>query len=185
MVEAENELQYCLSYLGWSICCLLLFFYLFICAPTTAFTWLSKFFTLNISSTFHLTVQGYIFEGDLQVSKLVKMTIFKGMCTLKCTKNVSSLIPPSICSLNLSPIQNLKEALPMPRRMYSMYSTSFKNYPSFSLQVPSILSILLGVYCRYWTRSHPWNRLLLLTSKYRQKGGVGIKKQPTQKFYCA
>jgi hypothetical protein len=25
------------------------------------------------------------FEGDLQFSKLFKMTIFKGMCTLKCT----------------------------------------------------------------------------------------------------
>jgi hypothetical protein len=42
-------------------------------------------------STFYLSqdtiwVQGFIFEEDLQVSKLFKMTICKGMCTLKCTE---------------------------------------------------------------------------------------------------
>jgi hypothetical protein len=34
-------------------------------------------------------------------------------------KNVSSLLPPSIFSLSLSPIQNLKEDLKMPTGMYS------------------------------------------------------------------
>ncbi len=38
--------------------------------------------------------------------------------------NVSSLLPTSICSLNLSPIQNLMEALPMPHRMYSIIHLS-------------------------------------------------------------
>jgi hypothetical protein len=69
-------------------------------------------------------VQGFIFEGDLQFSKLFKMTTCKGMCTLKCTENVSSFLPPSICSINLSSIQNLKEAQPMIHRMYSIIHLS-------------------------------------------------------------
>jgi hypothetical protein len=68
------------SWDGPSVVCYL-FLYLFICAPTIAFTWLSTFCTLHLSSTF----QGFIFEGGLQFSKLFKMTICKGMCTLKCT----------------------------------------------------------------------------------------------------
>ncbi len=100
-----------------------LFLYLFICAPTTAFTWLSTFCTLHLSCTFYLSqdtswVQGFIFGGDLQFSKLFKMTICKGMCTLKCTKKRVILFTPSICSINLSPIQNLKEALNMSTGMY-------------------------------------------------------------------
>ncbi len=54
----------------------------------------------------------------------------------KSMKNVSSLLPPSICSLNLSPKQNLKEAQPVPSRMYSIVYTSFKIYPSFSTLSP-------------------------------------------------
>jgi hypothetical protein len=94
-----------------------LFLYLFICVPTTAFTWLSTFCTWHLSSTFYLSqdtswVQGFIFEEELQFSKLFKMTICKGMCTLKCTeKRVILFTPPTFCSINLSPIQNLKEAL--------------------------------------------------------------------------
>ncbi len=33
-----------------------------------------------------IMLQGFIFEADLQFSKLFKMTICKGMCTLKCTE---------------------------------------------------------------------------------------------------
>ncbi len=67
-------------------------------------------------------MQGFIFEGDLQFSKLFKMTFvphteFKGSPAYD-TPNV-------------------------------FYSTSFKNYPSFSLQVPSILSILLVWYSEH------------------------------------
>ncbi len=63
-------------------------------------------------------VQGFIFEMDLQFSKVFKKTIRKGVCTSKSAlKFVSSLLPSTISSLNLSPVQNLKEALPMPRRM--------------------------------------------------------------------
>jgi hypothetical protein len=54
----------------------------------------------------------------------------------KSMKNVSSLLPPSICSLNLSPIQKLKEAQPIPGRMFSIVYTSFKIYPSFSTLSP-------------------------------------------------
>ncbi len=39
-------------------------------------------------------------------------------------KNVSSLLPLSFCSLNLSPIKNLKETLPLPCRMYSIVHLS-------------------------------------------------------------
>ncbi len=122
-----------------------LFLYLFICAPTTAFTWLSIFSTLHLSSTFYLSqdaswVQGFIFEGKLQFLKLFKMTICTGMCTLKCTEKRVILFTPSICSINLSPIQNLKEALNMSSGMYCnihlleiMRRSAFKSplsYPS-------------------------------------------------------
>ncbi len=43
------------------------------------------------------------------------------MCTLKCTENCFIPFtppPPSIFSLSLSPIQNLKEALNMPPGIY-------------------------------------------------------------------
>ncbi len=70
-------------------------------------------------------MQGFIFEGDLQFSKLFKMTFvphteFKGS--------------PAYDTLNV------------------FYNTSFKNYPSFSLQVPSVLYILLARNSRYGSR---------------------------------
>jgi hypothetical protein len=76
-----------------------LFLYLFVCAPTTAFSRLSTFCTLQLSSTFYLFqdtswVQDFIFEGDLQFSKLFKMTICKGMCKLKCTEKRVILFTP-------------------------------------------------------------------------------------------
>ena len=77
-------------------------------------------------------------KWELQFSKFLKNTICIGLCKLKCTENVSSLFPPSIFSLSLSPIQNLKEDL-----KNVLNHTSFRNYAPFSLQVPSILSILL------------------------------------------
>ncbi len=51
---------------------------------------------------------------------------------------------PSIFSLSLSPIQNLKEDLKIPRGMYSTIQLLEIMRLSISLQVPSILSILLG-----------------------------------------
>jgi len=55
MVEAENK--YHTVYPSWdgpSVVCYL-FLYLFICVPTTSFTWLSTFCTLQLSSTFYLS----------------------------------------------------------------------------------------------------------------------------------
>ncbi len=83
---------------GPSVVCYL-FLYLFISAPTTAFTWLSTFCIIHLSSTFYLSqdtslVQGFIFEGDLQFSKSFKMTICKGKSTLKCTEKSVILFTP-------------------------------------------------------------------------------------------
>jgi hypothetical protein len=65
-------------------------------------------------------VQGFIFEGDLRFSKLFK----KGVYILKCTEKRFMPFTPSISFLNLSPIQNFKESLPMPHRMYSIIHLS-------------------------------------------------------------
>jgi hypothetical protein len=123
--------------------------YSFTGAQTTAFTRLKKFCTSQLSSVFHLSrdlswCMVSFLKRDLQFSKLFKNTICISVCTLKYTKkNVSSLLPPSIFSLNLSPIQNLMEALNVPP-WNVLYHTSLRNYTSISLQVPSNLSILLG-----------------------------------------
>jgi hypothetical protein len=96
-------------------------------------------------------VQGFIFEGDLQFSKLFNMTQFEKVCAQQSAlTNVSSLLPPSISSLNLSPIQNSKEALPMARRKYSIVHIS-KN---FRLSAP----------CPLYS-SHPLSPILLYTKK--------------------
>ncbi len=72
-----------------------------------------------------------------------KMTICKGMCTLKCTGKRVILFTPLHLLHKFVPHAEFKgsPAYDMPN---VFYSTSFKNYPSFSLQVPSILSIPLG-----------------------------------------
>jgi hypothetical protein len=45
----------------------------------------------------------------------------------------------------------------MPAGMYVLYHTSLGNYASFSLQVPSILSILLGyTQCQYMKHGGGW-----------------------------
>ncbi len=65
-----------------------------------------------------LLVQGFILERGPTIFKLFKNTICKGVCTVKCTEKRSTLLPPFIFSLNLSPIKNLKEALNMSTGMY-------------------------------------------------------------------
>jgi hypothetical protein len=86
-------------------------------------------------------VQGFIFEGDLQFSKLFKNTICKGVCTVKCTEKrfIPFYLPPFFF-LKVSPIKNLKEALNISTGMYRnihlleiMRRTAFKSplsYPS-------------------------------------------------------
>jgi hypothetical protein len=49
-------------------------------------------------------VQGFIFEGDLQFSKLFKNTICKGVCKVKCTeKRFIPFTPPLFSSLMCPP----------------------------------------------------------------------------------
>jgi hypothetical protein len=130
-----------------------LFLYPYICAPTTAFPCLSKFCTLQLSIVYllisgPLMVQCFIFEGDLQCSKLFKETICKGGCTCKCIEKhffPFTPPPPSISSLNLSPHTEFKEALLC--GMYSIIHLS-KIYPFFSTPSPSIpTSLLCRVFC--------------------------------------
>ncbi len=106
-----------------------MFLYSFICAPTTAFTWLSKVWISQLSSVFlpilgPLLVQGFILERGPKIFKLFKNTICKGVCTYSALKNLSSLLPPSIFFLYLSPIKNLKEALNM-----STYAETYSLFP--------------------------------------------------------
>ncbi len=119
-----------------------LFLYSFICAPTTAFTWLSKFCTLQLSSVFYLSWElswrrVSFSKGDLQFSKNFKNTICIGLCKLKCTEKRFIPFTPSIFSLSLS-------SMNIHATWNVLYHTSLRNYAVFSLQVPSILSILLG-----------------------------------------
>jgi hypothetical protein len=135
------------SWDGPSVVCYL-FLYLLVCALLTAFTTL---IALHLSSSFYLSqdtsrVQGFIFEGDLQFLKLFKMTICKGMCTLKCTEKRVILFTPLHLLHKFVPYTEFKGS-PAYDTPNVFYCTSFKNYLSFSLQVPSILSILLGPKC--------------------------------------
>jgi hypothetical protein len=91
-----------------------------------------------------LLVQVLIFERGPTIFKKFNNTVCIGLCKLKCTEKRFIPFTPSIFSLSLSPIQNLKEGLNMPPGMYSTICTSLRNNAAFSLQVPSILSILLG-----------------------------------------
>ncbi len=128
-----------------SSCCLPFVFYSFICAPTTAFTWLSKFCTYNSVVFFYLSCElswcrVSFLKGDLQFTKNFKNTICIGLCKLKCTEKSFIPFTLSIFSLSLFPIHNLKVNLKMPPGMYStihlleiMRLSAFKSplfYPS-------------------------------------------------------
>ncbi len=84
-------------------------------------------------------------KGDLQFSKFLKNTICIGLCKLKCTEK--RLIP-------FTPLHFLPQFVPHTEfkgrpedaTWNVLYHTSLRNYPAISLQVPSILSILLGVH---------------------------------------
>ncbi len=148
MVEAENELPtYHIAYPNWdpqAVVCHL-FLYSFISAPTTAFTWLSKFCTIQISSVFYLSwelswCRISFLKGDLQFSKFLKNTICIGLCKLKCTEK--RFIP--FTPLQFVPYTEFK-GRPEDATWYVLYHTSLRNYAAICLQVPSILSILLGL----------------------------------------
>jgi hypothetical protein len=81
-------------------------------------------------------------KGDLQFSKFLKNIICIGLCKLKCTEK--RVIP-------FSPLHFLPEFVPYKEfkgrpedtKWNVLYHTALRNYAAISLQVPSILSILL------------------------------------------
>ncbi len=82
------KMSYHTAYPSWECPVVHLFLYSFIYLPTTAFTWLSKFCTSQLSSvSWDLSWCMVSFlKGDLQFTKLFKNTICTGVCTLKCTE---------------------------------------------------------------------------------------------------
>ncbi len=84
------------------------------------------------------------------------------MCAHKSAlKNLSSLLLPSISSLNWSPKPNLKEALFMPRRMFSIIHLS--KISVFQHHFPSVLWIritLMLIQMRIWIRLITLMRIL-------------------------
>jgi hypothetical protein len=84
----------------------------------------------------------HFWKGAYNFQICIRTQFFKGVCTLKCTEKHFIPLTPSIFSLRLSPIQNLKEALNIPPWMYC--TIHLLENASFSLQVPSLLSILLA-----------------------------------------
>ncbi len=93
-----------------------------------------------------LLVQGFIFERGPTIFKIFKntiCTICTGLCKLKCPEKRFIPLPPSIFSLSLSHTEF--KGRPEAATWNVLYHTSFRNYAAISLQVPSILSILLGV----------------------------------------
>ncbi len=86
-------------------------------------------------------VQGFIFEGDLQFSKLFKNTISRCLHSKVHWKAFYPFYPPSFFFLNVSPIMNLKEALNISTGMYcNTHLLEIMRRSAF----PFILSILLA-----------------------------------------
>ena len=127
-----------------------MFLYSIICAPLTAFTWLSIFCTLQLSSVFYLSLEFSwcrvsFLKGDLQFSKFLKNTICIGLCKLKCTEKRFIPFTPLLFLPEFVPHTEFK-GRPEDTKWNVLYHTALRNYAAISLQVPSILSILLGLY---------------------------------------
>ncbi len=99
-----NELLYCLPSLDGPTVVYHLFLYLFICASTTTFTWLSKFCTSQLSSNFYPSQEPWSCTVSfLKLTynfQLFKKAICKDACTLKCTEQrfipfASLICPPN------------------------------------------------------------------------------------------
>jgi hypothetical protein len=82
-------------------------------------------------------------NGDLQFSKFLKNPICIGLCKLKCTEKRFIPFTPLHFLPEFVPHKEFK-GRPEDAKWNVLNHTSFKNYAPFSLQVPSILSILLG-----------------------------------------
>ncbi len=120
-----------------------LFLYLFICAPTTTFTWLSNLCTSQLSSIFYLSQEPLscmvsFLKGTYNF-QLFKKAICKGACTLKCTEK--RYIP--FAFLICPPHKIQGKPCRWPEECTVRYI--FRNYPSVRLLFPSILSIPLGL----------------------------------------
>ncbi len=146
LVEAENKLPYCLSYLGLSSCCLpFVSVFLHMCTNNCIHL-IVKILYITTLVFFYLSWdlswrRVSFLKGDLQFSKLFKNTICRGLCTLKCTeKRFIPFTGPPFSPLICPPYRILrKEALNMPTGMYSVIRFSeIMRHPAF------ILSILLG-----------------------------------------
>jgi hypothetical protein len=82
-------------------------------------------------------------KGDLQFSKFLKNTICIGLCKLKCTEK--RFIPFSLLHFLPEFVPHTEfKGRPEDTKWNVLYHTALKNYAAISLQVPAILSILLG-----------------------------------------
>jgi hypothetical protein len=133
----------------------------------------------QLSSVFYLSWELSLcrvsfLKEDLQFSKNFKNTICIGVCTLKCTEK--RIIP-------FTPLHFLPKFVPHTIFKGSsgyafwnvLYHTSFRNYAPFSLQVPSILSILLGLTSGSRgsrSRLQFWNSLEANTASTRPHSGT-------------
>ncbi len=98
-----------------------LFLYLFICGPTTTFTWLSKFCTSQLSSIFLNFLRnpyraGYRFWRGPTIFNYLRRQFVKVHAPLHIKVHWKTFHP--ICFLNLPPAQNSREALHTARGMY-------------------------------------------------------------------
>jgi hypothetical protein len=115
---------------------------------------------VQISNVFYLSWELSLssvsfLKGDLQFSILFKNTICIGVFTLKCTEKRLILFTPLHFLPLFVPHTEFKGG-PEYACWNVLYQTSLRNYASFSLQVPSILSILLGGQARWtWVQQSP------------------------------
>jgi hypothetical protein len=82
-------------------------------------------------------------KGDLQFSKFLKNTVCIGLCKFKCTEKRFIPFPPLHFLPEFVPHTEFK-GRPEDTKWNVLYLTALRNYAAISLQVPSILSILLG-----------------------------------------
>ncbi len=90
-----------------------------------------------------LLVQGFIFERGPTIFKVFKEHNLYRLCKLKCTEKRFIPFPPLHFLPEFVPHTEFKKR-PEETKLNVLYHTALRNYAAISLQVPSILSILLG-----------------------------------------
>ncbi len=88
-------------------------------------------------------MQGFNFERGPTIFKVLKNTICLGLCKLKCTEKRFNPFSPLHFLPEFVPHTEFK-GRPEDTKWNVLYHTALRNYAAISLQVPSILSILLG-----------------------------------------